>query len=52
MAYAFALPVLPGKAEAAKQFVAEVLGPRLPGARCRRVREDSQAMAAVRKQPG
>jgi hypothetical protein len=28
MAYAFAMPVLPGKAEAARQFVAEVLGPR------------------------
>jgi catechol 2,3-dioxygenase-like lactoylglutathione lyase family enzyme len=28
MAYAFAMPVLPGKAEAARRFVAEVLGPR------------------------
>jgi hypothetical protein len=28
MAYAFALPVLPGKAEAARRFVREVLGPR------------------------
>ena len=28
MTYAFAMPVLPGKAEAARRFVAEVLGPR------------------------
>ena len=28
MAYAFAMPVLPGKAEAGRRFVAEVLGPR------------------------
>lgn len=28
MAYAFAMPVLPGKAEASRRFVAEVLGPR------------------------
>ena len=30
MAYAFAMPVLPGKAETARQFVGEVLGPRKP----------------------
>jgi hypothetical protein len=28
MAYAFAMPVLPGKAEAARGFIREVLGPR------------------------
>ena len=28
MAYAFALPIVPGQAEAARRFVAEVLGPR------------------------
>ena len=28
MAYAFAMPVLPGKADAARAFVGEVLGPR------------------------
>jgi len=28
MAYAFAMPVLPGKTEATRQFVEEVLGPR------------------------
>ena len=28
MAYAFAMPVLPGKAEVARRFVTEVLGPR------------------------
>ena len=28
MSYAFAMPVLPGKAEAARSFIGEVLGPR------------------------
>jgi hypothetical protein len=44
MAYAFAMPVLPGKAEAATDFIREVLGPR------KRDRDDLQRRQGVTRE--